>query len=219
MIQWPSGWDRTRLWCGMKILLVDDSLTMRRALSRQLQSAGYTDVVEATNGLEALQQLAGVDLVIMDWNMPVMDGITAVQEIRKMPDKSAVKIIMCTSEGGRDSVIQAMAIGVNDFIIKPVENHVLLEKIENLFNASSDEPSNGDENDGQPGHRSFGLSMDVNKIVDHLSNRLDEEGIESRNASKLVRYALLKLCPTPDDNDIENALLAIKNDLDEWKKA
>ncbi|MCB2200487.1 response regulator [bacterium] len=200
----------------MKILVVDDSLTMRRALSRQLQSAGYMDVVEATNGLEALQQLAGVDLVIMDWNMPVMDGITAVQEIRKMPDKADMKIIMCTSEGARDSVIQAMAIGVNDFIIKPVENHVLLEKIKTLFSGSSE---TAEPEDTEDGHRIFGLSMEVNQIIDHLSNRLDEEGIENRNASKLVRYALLKLCPTPDDNDIENALLAIKNDLDEWKKA
>ena len=195
-----------------KILIVDDSLTMRRALSSQLSHAGYTELVEAANGIEALQHLAGVDLVIMDWNMPAMDGLTCVREIRKIPDKQNLPIIMCTTEGGRDSVIEAMANGVNDYIIKPVDQHVLLEKVRKILEGPRTSTP-------EVGKRTFSLTMEVNQIIDHVSNRLDEEGIENRNASKLVRYAILKLCKDSEPASVEAALQAIKKDIDTFKNA
>lgn len=194
----------------MKILIVDDSLTMRRALVSQLAHAGYSELLEASNGMEALQQLAGVDLVIMDWNMPVMDGLTCVREIRKMPDKQSLPIIMCTTEGARDSVIEAMEQGVNDYIIKPVEQSVLVEKVGHMLEAPQ-EPV--------VGQRSFTLSMLSNQVLDKLSDRLDEEGIENRNASKLIRYSLLKLCASTNKEDLDKAVEQIRQDKDNWESA
>ncbi len=72
----------------MKILVVDDSATMRRIIVNHLNQAGYTDLDEASNGVEALSRLSGVDLILTDWNMPVMDGLTLVKEVRHDPNRS-----------------------------------------------------------------------------------------------------------------------------------
>ena len=81
----------------MKILVVDDSAIMRRIISNNLKSAGHSDLVEAGNGAEAMEKLSGIELILTDWNMPVMDGLTFVKEVRKDSNYAKVPIIMVTT--------------------------------------------------------------------------------------------------------------------------
>ncbi len=116
----------------MKILLVDDSTTMRRIQKTQLNNLGIADVVEAGDGQEGLKVLGDnmpVDFVLLDWNMPKMDGITMLKEVRKDAKYSAVKIIMCTSESEKTRVIEALKAGANQYMVKPFTPDVLKEKL------------------------------------------------------------------------------------------
>ncbi len=113
----------------MKILVVDDSKTMRRIIINNLKAAGFKDYVEAGDGEEALERMEGVGLVLTDWNMPGMDGLALVQQLRSDPDHAAVPIIMITSEGARNEVLVALKSGVNDYIVKPFTKDVLKEKV------------------------------------------------------------------------------------------
>ncbi|MBD3166850.1 response regulator [bacterium] len=116
----------------MRILVVDDSITMRRIIVNNLKSAGFTDVVQAANGVEALSQMNGVELVLTDWNMPVMDGLTLVKEIRASAAFGNVPIVMITTEGAREEVLEALRSGVNDYIVKPFPKQVLIEKVQSM---------------------------------------------------------------------------------------
>lgn len=116
----------------MKVLLVDDSGTMRTIQKRYILKMGVAedDIVEADNGqkgLEAFQQHK-VDLVVADWNMPVMDGLALVKEIRKQND--SVPIIMITTESERSRVVTAIQAGVSDYLVKPFTSDALQEKFE-----------------------------------------------------------------------------------------
>jgi len=113
----------------MKVLVVDDSTTMRRIIKKSLASKGLNDVVEAGNGAEALSNMNEVDLILTDWNMPVMDGLTFVKEIRNSPVYWEIPIIMITTEGAQKEVIEALKQGVNDYIVKPFTPKTLIEKI------------------------------------------------------------------------------------------
>ena len=113
----------------MKILLVDDSRTIRTIQRNVLKQIGYNDVVEASDGLEALVAINSQkpDLLIVDWNMPNMDGITLVRKVREK-DK-VTPIIMCTTEAEKSRVIDAIKAGVNDYVVKPFTVESLSEKI------------------------------------------------------------------------------------------
>lgn len=116
----------------MKVLLVDDSVTMRRIQKTQIGSLGITDIIEAGDGQEALGKLKGnmpVDLVLLDWNMPVMDGITFLKTVRADDTFKNVKIIMCTSESEKTRVVEALKSGANNYIIKPFTPEALKEKL------------------------------------------------------------------------------------------
>ena len=115
----------------MKILLVDDSATMRRIQKTQLSALGLSDITEAENGSDALDKLAAssYDLMLLDWNMPVMDGITLLKTVRENKDYSKVKIIMCTSESEKSKVIEALQAGANNYIVKPFTPEALKEKL------------------------------------------------------------------------------------------
>ncbi len=116
----------------MKIMLVDDSATMRRIQKTQLSGMGVTDVVEAGNGEEAmgrLQENMPVDLVLLDWNMPVMDGMTFLKKVREDDSYSKVKIIMCTSESEKPKVVEALKAGANNYLVKPFQPEALKEKL------------------------------------------------------------------------------------------
>lgn len=116
----------------MRILLVDDSVTMRRIQKTQLNSLGLNDVIEAGDGEEAMKKLADsmpIDLIMLDWNMPVMDGITFLKKVRSDNTYKDVKVIMCTSESEKSKVVEALKSGANNYLVKPFTPEALKEKL------------------------------------------------------------------------------------------
>lgn len=115
----------------MRVLLVDDSATMRRIQKTQINNLGITDVVEAGDGSEALEKLQAsmpVDVILLDWNMPVMDGFTFLKKVRENATYKMVKIIMCTSESEKSRVVEALKAGANNYLVKPFTPEALKEK-------------------------------------------------------------------------------------------
>ena len=113
-----------------KVLVADDSVTMRTIIRRSLKSIGVEDSVEAADGDQALAEFepGKFDLVLTDWNMPGKSGLEVTQEIRKL-DKN-VPIIMVTTEGEKARVLQAIEAGVSDYLVKPFDAETLREKLE-----------------------------------------------------------------------------------------
>ena len=116
----------------MKILIVDDSTTMRRIEKTQLSAMVTADFIEADNGQAGLEMLAAnmpVDIVTLDINMPVMDGMTCLREIRKRPEFAGVKVVMVTSESEKEKVVEAIQAGANNYVVKPFSPDVLKQKL------------------------------------------------------------------------------------------
>jgi|LGVF01.1.fsa_nt_gb two-component system chemotaxis response regulator CheY len=113
----------------MKVLIADDSVLMRHVLVKTLNEAGVQNVVQALDGAMAVEKVAeeNPDLVLMDWIMPNMTGIEAVRKIRASGNN--VPIIMCTTEGERNRVIDAIKAGANNFVVKPFEPKTIMAKI------------------------------------------------------------------------------------------
>lgn len=113
----------------MKILLVDDSKTMRNIQKNMLATFGHNDIGEATNGQEALDTVDAFapDLILCDWNMPVMDGLTFVKAYRAQGKKTP--IIMVTSEAEKSRVVEAIKAGVNNYLVKPFTPEHLSQKV------------------------------------------------------------------------------------------
>jgi two-component system chemotaxis response regulator CheY len=111
-------------------MLVDDSRTIRNIQKNVLKQLGYEDIIDAEDGVVALKLFneAPPDLMLVDWNMPNMDGITLVRRIRET-DKS-LPIIMCTTESEKTRVVEAIKAGVTDYVVKPFTAQSLSEKIE-----------------------------------------------------------------------------------------
>ena len=120
---------------GSKILFVEDSPTMRRIIMNSLQRLGISDIIEAENGVDALNKLEGkeVDLIVTDWNMPEMNGAELVKTLRSMPAYNDVPIIMITTRGMQDDVMTAMKLGVNGYVIKPFTPDILKTKLESVL--------------------------------------------------------------------------------------
>lgn len=122
----------------MRILVVEDLLVMRRLIVNTLKSVGYTDLLQATNGEEALELIVNpdskIEFVITDWLMPVMDGITLVKFLRANPDTKDLPVIMLTSMNDKDSIIEAVKYNVNDYVVKPFTPKLLQSKIESVLN-------------------------------------------------------------------------------------
>ncbi len=113
----------------MKIMLVDDSRTIRNIQKNVLKQLGYEDIVEAEDGVIALTKFAETspDLCLVDWNMPKMDGITLIRKIRET--NKTVPLIMCTTESEKTRVLEAIKASVNNYIVKPFTVESLGEKI------------------------------------------------------------------------------------------
>lgn len=113
----------------MNILLVDDSRTIRNIQKNTLKTLGHTDITEAADGIEALTCIAKQrpDLMLVDWNMPNMDGITLIKKVRETDKK--LPIIMVTTEAEKTRVIEAVKAGVNNYCVKPFTAETLAEKI------------------------------------------------------------------------------------------
>ena len=121
----------------MKFLVVDDSVTMRRIIINALQRIGYTDVVEACDGHEALEKLdQSIAFIITDWNMPRMSGVEFARAVRATLVGESVPMLMVTTRAAREDIIAAIDAGVNNYILKPFTPSVLKEKIERLMSAA-----------------------------------------------------------------------------------
>jgi two-component system chemotaxis response regulator CheY len=116
-----------------KALVVDDSKTIRMIIRRILLELGY-EVCEAGNGIEALKVLetekASVCLVLADWNMPEMNGLELVRQLRKDPENAPMKVIMVTTETEIDQMALALHAGANEYVMKPFTKDILKEKLE-----------------------------------------------------------------------------------------
>ncbi|MBD3419170.1 MAG: response regulator [Chitinivibrionales bacterium] len=116
----------------MRVLLVDDSNTMHKIQRNQLGGIGITDIIDAANGQEGMEKLAEnmpVDIVLLDINMPIMDGMAMLRNVRQNPAYKDVKIIMVTSESEKSKVIEAVGAGANGYIVKPFTPEVFKEKL------------------------------------------------------------------------------------------
>jgi len=113
----------------MKVLLVDDSKTMRNIQKGIMTQLGYGQIEEAADGLDALSKVGAFepDLMLVDWNMPNMDGLTFVQKYRATGGKAP--IIMVTTEAEKSRVVEAIKAGVNNYVVKPFTPEVLSERI------------------------------------------------------------------------------------------
>lgn len=119
-----------------RILVVDDSSTMRRILRATLNRIGYMDITEAGNGVEAYAKASEqvFDCVLTDWNMPEMDGLELTVKLRAKPEYKGVPIVMVTTEGGKQDVLEALTKGTTSYIVKPFTPEVLKQKMDELFN-------------------------------------------------------------------------------------
>lgn len=115
----------------MKFLIVDDSSTMRRIIKNSLKRIGFEDILEAANGREALEIFEDADIILTDWNMPEIDGLEFVKEVRTK-DKS-IPILMVTTNAAKDDIVEALKNGVNDYIVKPFTPETLKEKVESVL--------------------------------------------------------------------------------------
>lgn len=117
----------------LKFLVVDDSVTMRRIVNNSLKTLGYTNVVEAGDGKDALSKLAAdssINFVITDWNMPVMSGLELSQAIRSDAKMANMPILMVTTRGVKEDIVQALQAKVNNYVVKPFTPQVLKEKLD-----------------------------------------------------------------------------------------
>jgi len=116
----------------MRALIVDDSRAMR-ALLRQILTANGFDVLEAGNGQEGLDRLASMlekpDLALVDWHMPIMDGLTFVRTLRADPANAATRVLMVTTETELGQMASALAAGANEYVLKPFTREVIREKL------------------------------------------------------------------------------------------
>jgi|HubBroStandDraft_5_1064220.scaffolds.fasta_scaffold396779_2 two-component system chemotaxis response regulator CheY len=121
-----------------KILIVDDSESVRMIARIALREQGY-EVVEAGNGIEALKQLDAerVNLVISDVNMPEMDGITLLKQIKASAKHKFMPIIMLTTEAGQDKKDEGRAAGAKAWITKPFQPNVLIAAVSKLMPATA----------------------------------------------------------------------------------
>jgi len=120
----------------MKILFVEDSAIMRKAMTRMATDNGYK-TVEAENGAQALARLRkhgnSIDLIIMDWNMPVMDGYETLLKIKEHEDYARIPVLMATADGVKEDVVKAIKAGAAGYLIKPFSPEELVGKIKSLI--------------------------------------------------------------------------------------
>jgi len=119
----------------MKFLVVDDSQTMRRIVNNALKNIGYEDILEAEDGKDAIGKLytEKIDFIITDWNMPNMSGLEFTKAVRGDEQYSHLPILMVTTRGMKEDVVEALQSRVNNYIVKPFTPQVLKEKIDQIL--------------------------------------------------------------------------------------
>ena len=116
-----------------KALVVDDSRAVRLIIGRILKELGY-EVREAANGREAMAVIEteknGMVLVLADWNMPEVNGLELVKQLRKKPELSSLVVVMVTTETELDQMAAALDAGANEYVMKPFTKDILVEKLQ-----------------------------------------------------------------------------------------
>ncbi len=120
---------------NMKVLCVDDFATMRRILKNILKQLGFKNILEADDGLTALEVMKSeeIDLIISDWNMPKMNGLDLLKTARGMEQYKKVPFLMVTAEAQKQNVIEAVSAGVSNYVVKPFTAEAIEEKLEKIF--------------------------------------------------------------------------------------
>lgn len=116
-----------------KFLVVDDSVTMRRIVVNTLKTLGYTQYVEAEDGKVAIDKLKtdmSINFVITDWNMPVMSGLELTKAIRGDDRTKGLPILMVTTRGVKEDIVQALQARVSNYVVKPFTPQILKDKID-----------------------------------------------------------------------------------------
>ncbi len=119
----------------MKILIIDDSFTMRRIEKNILMGIGYEDILEAADPLSAfslLNEQKEIGLILLDWHMPSMSGLEFLKKIQSDQSLKNIPIIMVTSESDKARILEAIKAGANDYIVKPFTAAVIKEKIKEI---------------------------------------------------------------------------------------
>jgi two-component system chemotaxis response regulator CheY len=117
-----------------QVLLVDDSQTVRLVGRRIMSKFGF-DVLEAEHGQAALEQIRlhpDVHAILLDWNMPVMNGLDFLQALRALPLQRQPIVVMCTTENDMVHIVQAMEAGANEYIMKPFTEEIIRDKFEEV---------------------------------------------------------------------------------------
>ena len=124
----------------MKILIVDDFSTMRRIICNLLKELGYHDLYEADDGKRALNLLhsTDIDFILTDWNMPEMDGLQLLNEVRSSDSLKHIPVLMITAEAKKENILAAAQAGASGYIVKPFTAITLEEKINKILNKKND---------------------------------------------------------------------------------
>jgi len=124
----------------MKVLFVEDSALLRRAMVKAVHEAGYK-TVEAENGMEALARLRAhgptINLVVLDWNMPVMSGYEVLVKMRSQEEYSDIPVLMATSDGVEEDVKKAIKAGATGYLVKPFTPEALVKQIANILKSNT----------------------------------------------------------------------------------
>lgn len=120
---------------NLRFLVIDDFATMRRIVRNLLQDLGFKNVEEAEDGQDALTKLraSSFDFVISDWNMPNLDGLQLLTEMRKDDNLKALPVLMVTAEAKKENIIAAAQAGANGYVVKPFTAATLEEKLNKIF--------------------------------------------------------------------------------------
>ncbi|MEM7810068.1 MAG: response regulator [Planctomycetota bacterium] len=115
-----------------KLLIVDDSRAVRMASRRVVEALGF-EAIDAEDGRDALEKLAehpDVDVVLLDWNMPVLDGLSCLKELRNEARAKQPTVVMCTTENDLSRIVDAIEAGANEYIMKPFTEDIVREKLQ-----------------------------------------------------------------------------------------
>jgi two-component system, chemotaxis family, chemotaxis protein CheY len=114
-------------------LIVDDSVVIRKVASRILKDLGF-QIYEAGDGAEALMKCTDVmpDVILLDWNMPVMDGYEFLRKLRAMPSGDVPKVVFCTTENDAGHIAKAMQAGADEYIMKPFDKEIVRGKFQEV---------------------------------------------------------------------------------------
>ncbi len=124
---------------NMRVLIIDDSLTMRRIVRRFFANNGFYNIVEAKHGQEALDILnsSAVDLIISDLHMPVLDGMGLLEQVKNNSKIDKIPFIMLTVEANQKTMNKAITLMVDSYIVKPVSEEPFMSEVERVLKAAS----------------------------------------------------------------------------------